>query len=427
MNTQDSRAIQVAKSRLPYHEKLLTKYNIDSEEWKALVESVWPAAQDPGVVVMAIAYCRARNLDPLKRVVHIVPIYDKERKRMVETVWPGIAELRTTAFRVKDRPYAGHDPATFGPLKTEQIGSAEVTFPEWCQLTVYRKIDGERVPFPGPTVYWLETYAMKGGKERDGTPNAMWLKRPRGQLEKCAEAAALRSAFPEEIGGELAAEEMHGQTLEGSYDQSTDTWAAEAMAARPGDGSFASEPLVDLYDMNGEHLGQFVEREWVERFHNIANETSLDGKRGLLEANHESMSVAFRMGLRDIPAAWNELSVYVSASENDVVGGAEIIDDEVRDADYPPIEEGGTFVDDVDEAPVEPKAEPKKDARAMPEALAKRAVEQIEADASGIKTSAKVDEYLTKKKQVLDELQAGHPALYQRAMDAINGAMRAAT
>ena len=38
----------------------------------------------------------------------------------------------------------------------------------------------------------------------------MWLKRPRGQIEKCAEAAALRSAYPEEIGNEYVPEEMAG-------------------------------------------------------------------------------------------------------------------------------------------------------------------------------------------------------------------------
>ena len=36
----------------------------------------------------------------------------------------------------------------------------------------------------------------------------MWKQRPYGQLEKCAEAAALRKAFPEELGNEYAAEEM---------------------------------------------------------------------------------------------------------------------------------------------------------------------------------------------------------------------------
>ncbi len=37
-------------------------------------------------------------------------------------------------------------------------------------------------------------------KKKDGSPNKMWKQRPYGQIGKCAEAAALRRAFPEEIG-----------------------------------------------------------------------------------------------------------------------------------------------------------------------------------------------------------------------------------
>jgi hypothetical protein len=45
----------------------------------------------------------------------------------------------------------------------------------------------------------------------------MWSNRPVGQLEKCAEAGALRRAFPEEIGNALTAEEMEGQqTIDGA-------------------------------------------------------------------------------------------------------------------------------------------------------------------------------------------------------------------
>jgi RecT family len=53
---------------------------------------------------------------------------------------------------------------------------------------------------------------MPNGRITD-VPNEMWANRPVGQLEKCAEAGALRRAFPEEIGNALTAEETEGQYI----------------------------------------------------------------------------------------------------------------------------------------------------------------------------------------------------------------------
>ncbi|GIX10332.1 phage recombination protein Bet [Elioraea sp.] len=203
----------IAPERLPYHPSVHERFGIDRASWRALVEAVFPTAKSVEGVILALSYCKARRLDPMKKPVHVVPIWDRERKRYVDTVWPGIGELRTTAMRTG--LYAGCDAAQFGQDITKtftgKVGdegrdvAVTVTFPEWAQVTVYRMVNGHRVPVPGPRVYWLETYATLG---RDGLPNEMWRRRPRGQLEKCAEAAALRRAFPEEIGNELAADEI---------------------------------------------------------------------------------------------------------------------------------------------------------------------------------------------------------------------------
>ncbi len=84
-----------------------------------------------------------------------------------------------------------------------------MTFPEWAEVTVYRLVNGVRCAF-SETVFWEETYARQGKAD---LPNDMWQKRPRGQLLKCAKAASLRAAFPEEAG--YTAEEMEGKALEG--------------------------------------------------------------------------------------------------------------------------------------------------------------------------------------------------------------------
>lgn len=207
--------------RLPYHEAIQERFGVDKSGWKALVEAIYPNAKTPDAIVMALSYCRARNLDPFKRPVHIVPMWSSAVGAMVETVWPGISELRTTAFRTGN--YAGMSEPEFGDLITQtftgkatkgtakgQTRSIEITFPEWCRITITRDLNGKERKFVGPKVFWLESYAKWADTE---VPNEMWAHRPSGQLEKCAEAAALRRAFPEEIGNDLTAEEMAGQQL----------------------------------------------------------------------------------------------------------------------------------------------------------------------------------------------------------------------
>jgi phage recombination protein Bet len=213
--TKEQKLIVVSQGRPPYPTRAKAAFNISPGDWRALVDAVWPAAKTTEAVELALSYCRARNLDPFKRPVHIVPVWDSKLRREVETIWPGIGELRTTASRTG--AWAGNDEAIFGTVlertfkgivgKDQYAKEVEKTvfFPEWCSLVQYKMVQGQRVPFPGPRVRWLETYAAMGASD---VPNEMWATRPFGQLEKCAEAASLRRAFPEEVGGEMIHDEI---------------------------------------------------------------------------------------------------------------------------------------------------------------------------------------------------------------------------
>lgn len=194
----------IVQARLPFQPIVFEAFGINQGSWKALVEAIFPSAQSTESVILALSYCRARKLDPFKRNVHIVPIWSNEKKCMVDTIWPGIGELRTTAFRTGE--YAGIDDMNYGPDITEKVGNVTMTYPEWAQVTVHRMVKGVRVAFAGPRVYWIETYATAG--RNDDSPNSMWQNRPRGQLGKCSEAAALRAAFPEEVGTDYIPEEV---------------------------------------------------------------------------------------------------------------------------------------------------------------------------------------------------------------------------
>lgn len=202
---------KVSPPRLPYHPDIEERFGIDRAGWRAITDAIYPSASTTDAVILALSYCKARKLDPFKKPVQIVPMWDAKRKQMVDTVWPGIGELRTTAFRTGQ--YAGRDAAIFGEMRRFELGGDEIVhYPEWCEVVVYRILHGVRCAFHGPRVHWMETYATAG--KDTNAPNKMWRKRPNGQIEKCAEAASLRAAFPEELGNEYAAEEMEGKIID---------------------------------------------------------------------------------------------------------------------------------------------------------------------------------------------------------------------
>jgi phage recombination protein Bet len=177
-----------------------------------LRSSLYPGAKDESIK-MVIGWCRAQQKDPMKRPVHIVPMSVKkpgtDAYEWRDVLMPGIGDYRTDAARTG--VYAGIDEAVFGADATKELGGVTITFPEWCEVTVYRVVGGQRCPFSSGKIRWLETYAT--AKKDTAAPNSMWRKRPYGQIEKCAEAMALRRAFPE-VGAQPTAEEMEGRVID---------------------------------------------------------------------------------------------------------------------------------------------------------------------------------------------------------------------
>lgn len=170
-----------------------------------LQESLYPGAK-PQSIMLVMDYCRAANLDPMQKPVHIVPMWDKNTKQMRDVIMPGVNSYRVNAMRSQD--YAGISEPEFGPMcDGTGLGMANFQYPEWCKVTVKRILRGVVAEFTA-IEYWSENYATAG---KDSiAPNAMWKKRPRGQIAKCAEAQALRKAFPE-IASAPTFEEMDGK------------------------------------------------------------------------------------------------------------------------------------------------------------------------------------------------------------------------
>lgn len=190
----------------------LAKRGVDEHMFNTLSTSLYPGAKIESILLV-LDYCKSRGLDPMKKPAHIVPMWDKSSKGMRDVIMPGISEIRMTAMRTGE--YAGTDGEEFGPTINLDLQGGAYSVPEWCRYIVYRRVGGQVCKFVGPKVYYREAYAT-AGKDTEA-PNTMWKKRPAGQLSKCAEAAALRMAFPEEVGSDYAAEEMEGKTLNDSH------------------------------------------------------------------------------------------------------------------------------------------------------------------------------------------------------------------
>jgi len=251
----------------------------------ALVEvlsgSLYPGAAHNSVV-MVLAYCQAAHLDPMLKPVHIVPVYQKGRG-MVDVVMPGIGLYRIQAARTGQ--YAGISDPEFGPSITTKLAGVEVTYPEWCRVTVKRQMSNGLVAEFTASERWMENYATAG--KDTVAPNAMWKRRAFAQLAKCAEAQALRKAFPE-VGSAPTADEMEGKSFEdGARDASPQQQAQpepEALTTYPDDlldeNLIKWQPLIDAGRTSPEHLIATISSKYTlsdAQKEKITNLKALDG------------------------------------------------------------------------------------------------------------------------------------------------------
>ena len=245
----------------------------ESELMEVLQSSLYPGASLPSIKLV-LGYCKAAGLDPMRKPVHIVPMWDSKAKAMRDVVMPGIGLYRTDASRTDE--HVGTDKPVYGPMVEYDLSGHKITVPEWCEVTVYRLKNGVKCAYTAEE-YWIENYATAG---KDTTsPNAMWKKRARGQLAKCAEAQALRKAFPE-VGSQLTADEMEGKPLDmGMADvvqspppqppapQAAPVWPDDKFAAQLprwtkaiAEGLRTHEQIIDMAKTKGELTAAQVEQ-----------------------------------------------------------------------------------------------------------------------------------------------------------------------
>ena len=178
------------------------EHTLNESQIRTLLATVAPKAT-PDELAVFFWTSRRRGLDPFLKQVHFV-----KRRRRVQNDrgdWgyeeyavhqTGIDGLRVIANRAKGddgkRLLAG---IKRGPVKDETgklIGAwAEVYRHDWTQ--------------PARVEIDFNEYVQTNAK---GDPTGLWVTKPQTMAEKCAEAAALRMALPEDLGDLYIDEEM---------------------------------------------------------------------------------------------------------------------------------------------------------------------------------------------------------------------------
>ncbi len=146
--------------------------------------------------------CLRRKLDPFTRQIYLIGRFDKRQQRKVYRSQTSIDGFRLIARRAADKSgidYSYEDTIWFDRSggRHEIWLSAEP--PAGAKVVVVR--NGSRFDAVARFGAYVQT-------DRNGNPLGQWVSMPDVMIAKCAEALALRKAFPEDLGGLYTEEEM---------------------------------------------------------------------------------------------------------------------------------------------------------------------------------------------------------------------------
>ena len=169
---------------VPYAETM----QLDRTKVDLIKRTICPPDTTDDELALFLHECQRRGVHPMDRLVIMQKRNDRKTGVAKVVFMTSIDYLRSRAEETGT--YGGNDEPTMGPMV--KLNGREV--PRYADAVVYKVVQGVRCPFTA-RARWSEYYP-------GNVPEAwMWDRMPEGQLGKCAEAKALKKAFPTKLGG----------------------------------------------------------------------------------------------------------------------------------------------------------------------------------------------------------------------------------
>ena len=220
-------------------------HSFNNEQVNLIKSTIAVGATDDELKLFLHHASRA-GLDPLAKQIY----FQKRQGKMV--IITGIDGLRLIAERTGK--YAGNDDPSFDDEQK----------PTKASVTIWKIMGGVRCPFTA-SARWEQYYPGEA-------QGFMWKKMPHLMLGKCAEALALRKAFPAELSGIYGEEEMYQADKDPSDNKQHAKSAQERLSA-------VSQPnpdVVDAESVEPEPTGEAPNASYVIKFGKMKGKTLVD-------------------------------------------------------------------------------------------------------------------------------------------------------
>lgn len=205
------------------------------------LESLGVQGAQPAEVAMFFDQCQRTGLSPWARQIYMIGRWDGRLGRQKYQVQVSIDGLRLVAERTEQ--YEGQtEPQWCGPDGVWRDVWLDPQPPSAARVGVWR----EKFRQPAYGVARLAAYMPM---TKQGQPQGLWRTMPDVMLAKCAEALALRKAFPMELSGLYTGDEM--QQADSPRQEAQERPRQDRPAAESSDDVIDAEVVGEQEDMTG--------------------------------------------------------------------------------------------------------------------------------------------------------------------------------